>query len=77
MVAKIAVAGQPDASVDGDQFAAEVAQVECLAGADATRAGVARVGLEGPAMKPVELRVHHQSPEWDVAMIVVPLQTIQ
>jgi hypothetical protein len=64
MVAEVAVARQPDAPFDHGQLAAQAPEVQGLSGSEA---------LEGP----VRLRIHHQSPEFGIAMIVRWTGTIQ
>jgi hypothetical protein len=64
MVAEVAVAGQPDPSVDHDQLAAEASEVQRLSGNEAAKGSV-------------RLLIHHQSPVVDIAMIVVQPRTIQ
>jgi hypothetical protein len=59
MVAEIAVARQPEPTVDDRQVAAQPIQANGLAG----------VHLECPAMEPLVLRIHHQSPALRIAMI--------
>jgi hypothetical protein len=61
VIAEIAVAGQPEAAIDRGEFAAEPVQTQGLARSE---------GL-------FELRIHHQSPEWRIAMIGSITQTIQ
>jgi len=67
VIAEIATARQPDAPFDDGQVTTQSAEM-CR---------VARVHLKGPAMKHLELRVHHQSPALGVTMIVVVACAIQ
>jgi hypothetical protein len=64
MVAEVAVARQPDAPFDHGQLAAQAPEVQGLSGSEA---------LKGP----VRLRIHHQSPVFGIAMIVLWHRTIQ
>jgi hypothetical protein len=49
VVAEVVVARQPDAAIDHGEFATQTAKM-CR---------VARVHLKGPAVKHLELRIHH------------------
>jgi hypothetical protein len=79
VVARIAVAGQPDPPVDHGQVSAQVPELQRLAGVDAlqlTDRGVdpgptLTSHLEGSTVKQFEVRIHHQSPELRIAIIVV------
>jgi hypothetical protein len=75
VVAQVAVAGQPDATAEHRELAAEPIETHRFGGGNAQQFTIARVGhrrwqLEGPAMKHLELRIHHQSPVCDVAIIL-------
>jgi hypothetical protein len=58
MVAEVVGARQPDAAVEHRQVTAEAPEM-----------GGVGTELEGPAMKQLELRIHHQSPAFSIAMI--------
>ncbi|HZT55462.1 MAG TPA: hypothetical protein VFA35_04495, partial [Burkholderiaceae bacterium] len=58
VVAEVVGARQPDGAVEHGQFTAQAPEVS----------GVGPE-LEGSAMKQVELRIHHQSPAFGIAMI--------
>jgi hypothetical protein len=72
VVAEVVVAGQPDAPLDHRELAAQVPELQRLAGGNALhRAG------RGPASVPIRLRIHHQSPVFGMAIIGVLAAVIQ
>jgi hypothetical protein len=64
VIPEVAVARQPDAPFDHGQLAAQAPEVQCLSGSEVSKG-------------PVRLRIHHQSPVFGIAMIVLWYRTIQ